>query len=110
MRINYIDQLSTRIEFREPKMLKSCFYKLKILHKTNQSLMYVDKCLEFNLEPKFLRISDSTKEKIGLNRGEIFKVRKRRLKKEVNSLNEKLKITNFQIDQLFLKIKIICNN
>ena len=77
-------------------MLRSAYYKLKISHKTRQSLEYVNKCIELNLEPKFLRISDFTKEKIGMNKGETFKFRKRRLKKEMNTLNEKLKITIFK--------------
>jgi 3-oxoacyl-[acyl-carrier-protein] synthase III len=104
MRINYINQLATRIQFREIKTLISAHYKLKISHKTRQSLEYVNKCIEFNLEPKIQRISDFTKEKIGMNKGETFKFGKRRLKKEMNTLNEKLKITNFQIDKLFFNI------
>jgi hypothetical protein len=57
-----------------------------------------------------LKISEKNKKQLGLNKGEIFKLRKRRLLKEQNALNEKLKMINFQLDQLFLRIKNSCYN
>ena len=63
-------------------MLKSAFHKLKVRHRTLQSLMYVQNCFELNLEPKFLKISEKSIIQIGLNKGEIFKFRKRRMKRE----------------------------
>lgn len=57
-----------------------------------------------------MKISEKNKKQLGLNKGEIFKLRKRRLLKEQNALNEKLKMINFQLDQLFLRIKNSCYN
>ena len=45
---------------------------------------------------------------IGLNVGEIFKLRKRRLIREETALYEKLKLSDFRINQIFLRIKTYC--
>ena len=87
----YIEELGRRKQFREPQLLRTAFYKLKNSHRTFQSISYVRKCFDLNLEPKFLKISEKNKKQLGLNKGEIFKLRKRRLLKEQNALNEKLK-------------------
>ena len=73
---------TSRKHFENIPLLRKTLYKYQAQHKTQKSLDYIHVCLEENLCPNFLKISNKNKKQIGLKPGEISKLRKRKLEDE----------------------------
>ena len=86
----------------------TAYYKLKSLHKAAQSLQFLQKCYEENLNPQFLKISSQNKKQIGLKKFEVTRLRKRKLLSEKNYKLGKLEKLQTEFDQISQKIQNLC--
>ena len=108
---NFISAEVRRIYFPNDSNLPyTAYYKLKSIHKTAQSLQFLQKCQEKNLNPKFLKISSKNKHQIGLKKSEIARLKKRKLLAEKNFKLTELQNLNSEFQQISLKIKNLCFN
>ena len=63
-----------------------------------------------NLVPTFVKVSEKTKNYLGLSNGELFRMRSKKLKKELNIKYEKINLSNFQLFELNSQIKTMSSN
>jgi hypothetical protein len=93
-----IEAEKRRLYFANNNLPLNAFYKWKNLHRTEESLKFLQKCDENNLTPTFLKISLKNVRQIGLKPAEIFRMKKRKLIAEKNFKLEKIKTTKIQFD------------
>ena len=80
----YISAETLRIQFQDRTLLQKCYYKLQCIHRTRESIKYIQKCIDLNLVPTFVKVSEKTKNYLGFSNGELFRMRSKKLKKALN--------------------------
>ena len=105
---NLIEAEKRRIHFPNNPLPQQAFYKLKNIHRAEQSLKFLQKCDDDNLHPNFLKISMKNVKNLGLKSAEMFKLKKRIMTAEKNLKLERIKIGKIEFQNLSLQIKNLC--
>ena len=77
----YINAESERLKFKQKFLLRKSFVKQQTIHRNRESIKYIQDCLDFNLVPTFVKISDKNQTQLELSRGEVFRLQKKNSKK-----------------------------
>ena len=80
----YISAETLRIQFQDRTLLQKCYYKLQCIYRTREGIKYIQKCIDLNLVPTFVKVSEKTKNYLGFSNGELFRMRSKKLKKALN--------------------------
>ena len=102
---NLIEAEKQRIYFPNNRLPINTFYKLISVHRTEESLKFLQKCDDENLTPKFLEDALKNVQQLGLKPAELFRMKKRKLLEEKHKKLEILKNVKFEFESLSNQIQ-----